>query len=117
MTRHLAIVLVCVGCGGGGDPQPTVRMCNDTGFAINAVAWNTIYASDSLAIGACTDYETPTGAVYGYTAVSFRVQTDQFTIQPIDFVGETPLDDGPWSYHLTITDYASRTADVMARRD
>ena len=47
---------------------------------------------------------------------SFRTPY-RFLIQPTDFVGETPLGDGPWSYHLTITDYATRSADVMARTD
>ena len=113
--KCLALVLVFAGCT---DPEPTtVRMCNDTGFDINAVAWNTIYAVDFLPIGACSDYETPMNDVYRYTDVSFRVQTDAFAIQPIDFVGETPLGAGPWSYHLTITDYTSRGATVMARPD
>ncbi|HUS27724.1 MAG TPA: hypothetical protein VMZ53_04430 [Kofleriaceae bacterium] len=114
MNKYLAIAIVCAGCA---DPQPTVRMCNDTGFDINAVAWDTIYSVDSLANGACSDYETPTHTVYAYTRVGFRVQTDEFTIQPIDFVGEDPLGDGAWSYHLTITDYGSRSANVQARRD
>ena len=83
----------------------------------NAVAWNTIYASDSIMNGQCTDYETPTTDVYRYTSVHFRVQTDEFHIQPVDFVGESPLDSGAWSYHLTITDYASRSANVAATRD
>jgi hypothetical protein len=115
MMKCLALVLVFAGCT---DSEPTtVRMCNDTGFEINAVAWNTIYAVDVLAIGACSDYETPATDVYRYTAVTFRVQTDAFMIQPIDFVGETPLGEGPWSYLLTVTDYASRNAHVIARAD
>jgi hypothetical protein len=116
MVKRLAIVLACVGCGGADEPT-TVRMCNDTGFDINAVAWNTIYASDSIMNGQCTDYETPTNTVYRYVAVTFRVQTDAFEIHPIDFVGETPLGAGPWSYHLTIADYASRSANVAATQD
>jgi hypothetical protein len=114
--KRFAIVLVLAGCG-GGDPEPMVRICNDTGFDINAVAWNTIYSIDSLSNGACSDYETPMNTVYRYTSVTFRVQTDAFEIRPIDYVGETPLDDGAWSYHLTITDYASRSANVAAQRD
>ena len=116
MVKRFAILLACVGCG-GGDPQPTVRICNDTGQDINAVAWNQIYSIDFLMNGQCSDYETPMNAVYRYTSVTFRVQTDAFEIRPIDYVGETPLDDGAWSYHLTITDYASRSANVNATRD
>jgi hypothetical protein len=114
--KKALVALVLAGCGGADEPT-TVRLCNDTGHDINAVAWNTIYSSDSLSIGACTDYETPTADVYRYTRVSFRVQTDDFLIQPIDFVGETPLGGGAWSYHLTITDYASRSASVSATPD
>jgi hypothetical protein len=114
--KRLAIAFVLAACGGADEPT-TVRLCNDTGFDINAVAWNTIYSSDFLVNGQCTDYETPTNHVYRYTAVTFRVQTDAFGIQPIDFVGETPLGGGAWSYHLTITDYASRSASVSATPD
>ena len=112
--KRLVFALLVAGCT---ESEPTtVRICNDTGFEINAVAWNTIYAIDFLQVGACSDYETPTGDVYRYTSVAFRVQTDVFNIQPIDFVGETPLGGGTWSYHLTITDYASRSAAVMASK-
>lgn len=113
--RLLAILLVTAACGTSS--PPTVRLCNDTGFDLNAVAWNTIYASDSLSSGACTSYETPTTNVYRYTDVQFRVQTDSFAITPHDYVGETPLGEGAWSYHLTITDYAARSANVAAMRD
>jgi hypothetical protein len=115
MATRLAILMVCVGCGGGA--PPSVRVCNDTTYDFNAVAWDTIYATDFLPAGSCTDYETPAHDVYRYTRVVFRVQTDEFTIQPIDFVGETPLGDGAWSYRVTITDYATRSADVEARPD
>jgi hypothetical protein len=115
MVTRLAILVVCVSCG--GEAEPTVRLCNDTEHDFNAVAWNTIYAIDFLQTGHCTDYEMPTHEVYRYTRVVFRVQTDEFQIQPIDFVGETPLGEGAWSYHVTITDYASRSAQVEARRD
>ena len=39
------------------------------------------------------------------------------TPKPLDFVGEMPLGAGPWSYHLTITDYTCRGVTVMARPD
>jgi len=114
MKRYV-IALICASCT---ESEPTtVRMCNDTGFEINAVAWNEIYAVDYLPVGSCSDYETPMNRVYRYTGVTFRVQTDVFSIVPIDYVGETPLGEGPWSYHLTINDYASRSASVMASAD
>jgi len=116
MMRALALLLLLAACGADESPT-TVRLCNDTGFDINAVAWNTIYASDFLRNGECTAYEAPTTDVYRYTDVQFQVQTDAFAIRPTDFVGEAPLGGGAWSYHLTITDYASHRANVEASRD
>jgi hypothetical protein len=112
--KRLACVIVLAACS--GDP-PQVRLCNDTGFDINALAWGRAYTSDFVANSACTEYETPTYDVYHLIGLSFRVQTDEFAIVPLDFVGETPLGDGSWSYHLTIIDYPSRSASVGARRD
>ena len=65
MVARLAILVVCVGCG--GDAPPSVRLCNDTGYDLNAVAWDTIYSIDFLQAGGCTDYEMPTHDVYRYT--------------------------------------------------
>jgi hypothetical protein len=113
--RALGLLLLTAACG--TESPTTVRLCNDTGFELNAVAWSSIYSLDSMRAGDCTDYETPMTKVYRYTDVQFRVQTDPFAIIPTDFVGETPLGEGAWSYHLTITDYAARSANVAAERD
>ena len=57
------------------------------------------------------------GNQYGYTYADFMIGTDKFVIQPIDFVGETPLEPGRWSYQITIDDYATRSASIRAKRD
>jgi hypothetical protein len=98
-------------------PEPVeVRACNLTGHEITALRYAT-FTPGTLPDGACSNYELAGGALFGYTNVEFTVGEDQFGIQPIDFVGETPLDGGRWSYELTIFDYETRNAGVQAVAD
>lgn len=113
--RHSACALLFATSVGCGDPVVETRGCNDTGFDFASLTLDSF--TGVLANGACTPYEPADGAVYRYTYVRFVVGQDEFTIQPIDFVGETPLDEGRWSYRLTISDYAARRANVMAVAD
>jgi hypothetical protein len=118
--RRLSLLVALAACPAPIHTRParaSVRLCNDTGFAIRHVTWGSTYTRDSLAAGTCTGYETPAMTMYGYTYVKFDVKTDEFLIQPIDYMGEVPLDAGEWSYHLAVLDYAKRHADVSARRD
>lgn len=111
---RLSILLTLVAACGGDDAVET-RGCNQTGFALDALMIDTF--DGSLAIGACTAYEQHDDAAYGYTYVRFLIGQDEFVLQPIDFVGETPLAGGRWSYQITIADYATRRADVQAVPD
>ena len=38
---------------------------------------------------------------YGYCYVELLIDNDTFYIQPIDFVGETPLSDGKYTYEIS----------------
>ena len=92
---HLACTLLIAPSVGCSDPVVETRGCNDTGFDFASLRINSFVGS--LANGACTPYERAEGAVYRYTYVRFVVGQDEFMITPIDYVGETPLDEGRWS--------------------
>ena len=53
--------------------------------------------------GGSTDYQTWKTA-YRYSSVSLLADSKPMNIQPIDYVGETPLGDGQFTFLLTIKD-------------
>jgi hypothetical protein len=39
---------------------------------------------------------------YRYAFVQFEIDGETFTLQPIDYVGETPLENGKYSYRINV---------------
>ena len=39
---------------------------------------------------------------YRYAFVEFQINGETFTLQPIDYVGETPLENGKYSYEINV---------------
>ena len=94
------------------EPSPTpmtdvmVRVRNDAAVGLERVRVTFPDGSDadygSLPPGRSSDYR-PVVQAYGYSLV--RVQPaggSELTFQPIDFVGETPLPGGRYTYVLSI---------------
>lgn len=109
--RALLFVGVLAGCMGDVE----VRVCNRTGHDTNVDALK--LPTQNLAADECTPYTTAQHDMYRYTGAKFTIGADVFQAQPIDFVGETPLDAGKWSYELVIVDYAQRSVTVYAKED
>jgi hypothetical protein len=105
-------MLATTACAG----EVHVRACNDSDRDLAAFEYDA-FDEGALAAGACTPYRRVEHEVYRYTYVRFLVGQDEFVLQPIDFVGETPLDAGEWSYHVSIVDFDSRAARVHADAD
>jgi len=53
--------------------------------------------------GAATEYQTWKTA-YRYSSVTLKAGDKTLRIQPIDYVGETPLGEGNFTYILTVRD-------------
>ena len=99
------------------DEHVFVRICNDTGKDMADLSYGDPPFSEGKLIKAdCTGYREAKHA-YGYTFAAFTLGKDTFKIQPIDYMGEVPLDAGYWSYHVKVEDYAARAASIRARKD
>ncbi len=53
---------------------------------------------------------------YSYGFIEFRVDTLRYVQQPIDYVGETPLSGGQYTYTITV-DPSDRSFGAVLRRD
>lgn len=114
MRALLLVPLLLAACT-DDDPVET-RICNRTGFAIERQAGPSGTSLGLLATDECTPYINEPGA-YRYTGITFTIGSDRFNAQPVDFVGETPLAPGKWSYEVKILDYANRSVSVNAVED
>lgn len=56
-----------------------------------------------LAAGESSDYAT-FGQVYDYGFFQVVTDTDTLVIQPIDYVGERPVEEGRYTFRLTVMD-------------
>ena len=57
----------------------------------------------NIASGEVSDYQTFDSA-YHYAFIELQISGETFTIQPIDFVGETELAPGQYTYELNTND-------------
>jgi hypothetical protein len=115
MRCLLAVLALTTGCFADSDLVET-RACNDTGFDLDTLEYSS-FDEGALPDGTCTEYRRAEGDAYDYTFLRFTIGADEFRLQPIDFVGETPLPGGRWSYRFDISDYANRGVTVTAIED
>ncbi len=54
---------------------------------------------------------------YRYAYVRLFVDENEFIIQPIDFVGETPLGSGKFTYVLEVIDFENRILNIKTIKD
>lgn len=80
-----------------------VRIRNDSAVTFDRVdLW--LDRVSGLAPGASSDYLTPPGPAYRYAKVVVTISGREIVLQPVDFVGETPLEPGRYTYALSVTD-------------
>jgi hypothetical protein len=83
-----------------------IRIENSTGHDIKEVFVSgpeDDHDYGDLQKGKKSDYKTYEKA-YRYAFCTFKIGDSQYTIQPIDFVGESLLEPGKYTYRLTISD-------------
>ena len=82
-----------------------VRVANESSFAFDAV--DVVFPADSVDYGAVpshgvSHYEQVSTA-YRYAMIIVRVAGEEMRIQPFDYVGETPLRAGRYTYALNLS--------------
>ena len=122
MTRTylaLAVLGLLASCAlGGPGGAPEVRIANRSTHDFDRVLVN-FYDQEvdygALPAGAVSEYRAPRVA-YRYARVEVHVDTARLVLQPIDFVGETPLGGGSYTYALSLAD-DGRTLGLALERD
>ncbi|MXV51104.1 hypothetical protein GS399_09000 [Pedobacter sp. HMF7647] len=54
---------------------------------------------------------------YRYAYVKLNVGEKEFILQPIDYVGETPLEAGKYTYQLTVSNYDQSRLNLSYKKD
>ena len=112
----LALLIFCLtACNDGRNlPGPAgdvlIRVENAAAVDFANVTLNTDadYTYGDLAAGATTTYQAH-GMAYRYAYISLEIEERQYVIQPIDYVGEAPLEPGEYTY----VPYLNETADQL----
>ena len=104
MKRLVVLGLLAAGLSGCASTtevtETQIRIRNDSNVAYeNVIVGNKSYGD--IAPGAVTDYQNWESA-YRYAYVSLTAEGKAMKIQPIDFVGETPLGSGRFTYVVTV---------------
>ena len=54
---------------------------------------------------------------YSYAYIKLYIEDKEFVLQPIDYVGEVPLDSGKYTYILDISDFNERRISLTLKKD
>lgn len=102
-----AFVLLSSGCDSpfapGGDVE--IRITNASSFPFERV--DAVFPEDDVSFGAIGAHRSseyrPVSTAYRYAYLEVQINGEELRIQPIDYVGEDPLDPGKYTYVLNVT--------------
>ena len=108
-SSMFAVLLSLIACDspllpwGGGDVE--IRIQNNSTFPFQRV--DVVFPEDEVSYGAisahsASDYRGVSKA-YRYAYVEVEIAGEELRIQPIDYVGESLLDAGKYTYVLNVT--------------
>ena len=103
---YLIIILSLISCNDRDDDLTSIniRVKNNNDFNYETV---TVSGADSpyenVAAGKTSEYKTFEEA-FQYASIVIQAEGQTYVLQPIDFVGETPLGMGFYTYQLTAKD-------------
>lgn len=97
--------------GGGGDVE--IRIQNASSFPFQRV--DVVFPEDQVSYGSIpanstSDYRGVSRA-YRYAYIEVEIAGEELRIQPIDYVGESLLDSGRYTYVLNVTVEGHLTLD------
>jgi hypothetical protein len=100
------------------DDGTRIRLRNSSSFELTDVTFapgTPRLEFDRIGPGEVTEYRSADGA-YSYGYLDVLVGGERRTLQPIDYVGEEPLDDGEYTFVITI-DATTRYPAMQVRKD
>lgn len=115
MRKVLLLILalmVMTGCSNDDEANSDlrIRLSNVSSFDFKNITVNTSIENvcfDDLAAGQTSDYKTFQLA-YRYAFIELEINGKVYTIQPVDYVGETQLESGDYTYQLNANDSEER---------
>lgn len=102
-----AILLIALGCSKDEKPSEiNIRLSNVSSYSFENIVVNTgtgEVSFENIDPGELTDYKT-FDIAYHYAFVELQIDGGKYTLQPIDYVGETPLKPGFYTYQINAND-------------
>ena len=87
-------------------PELNIRLSNVSQFEFQNIVVNTTTGNtnfENISSQQKTSYKTFQTA-YRYAFVELQIDGETYTLQPIDYVGETPLENGNYTYQIDAND-------------
>lgn len=109
----LLISIFLISCNQNDDDTLLLRIKNTSQFDYTDVVVNTSggeHNYGTVNANQISDYKV-FDLAYRYAFVELKIDGDTYTIQPIDYVGETPLDNGKYTYEIN----AANSGDQYSR--
>jgi len=100
---------------GSGDVK--IRIENSTSYdfkSVNVIPIDEEHQYGDLDAGAISEYYGFEKA-YRYGYVKLEIEGREFIAQPIDFIGETLLDDGEYTWEISVIDFANGYLSVQQK--
>ena len=92
----------CSNDDGTRSSEIRIRLSNVSAFTFQNIVVNTTTGNvgfENLNPGQTTNFKTFETA-YRYAFVELEIEGKTYTLQPIDYVGETPLENGNYTYQI-----------------
>ncbi|WP_143519894.1 hypothetical protein [Reichenbachiella sp. 5M10] len=113
----LVTTAILAGCSNEDAENPNVlniRLSNESQYDYHTVVVNTTTGDvdfGDLLAGQKSAYKVFDRA-YRYAFVELQIEGETYTLQPIDYVGETPLETGSYTYQIDVNDTGDRYAGL-----
>ncbi|QCK16603.1 hypothetical protein [Mangrovivirga cuniculi] len=103
IINYLVILLILLACNDNKSPNDVnIRLKNTSRYDYkNIIVYDKEF--EDLKSGALSEYQQ-FDIAYRYAFVELEINGSVYTIQPIDYVGETPLENGFYTYQIGAND-------------
>lgn len=99
--------------------KTNIRIQNNSGYEFTSIMvnpYNEPYNCERIKPGKASCYHGFTTA-YNYAYVKLFINGKQFIIQPIDYVGETPLGKGNFTYTISVISFKQGQLGITTTKD